>query len=259
MRKYVIYIIVTVISVFDIAGKGIEQKNVLCDTTISKNINGAVVMSEHLNLYVKDDYIKFENSYKKKVLIPFVNEFRNYDIVVYSGRYRELWRILEDDTLECMDAWNVDSLDIQKYMPVRIERNGTRRLFVYGGAQFNGGDGSSTYMLNVRLGTFLYKNYLDVAINANIGAVSSSGSNEGSGDIGISGRAYLPLIIKNYQISPYLGAGANYSFMPTSYSELMLYGGITWAIGPGALDVGIQYGTKSNFGLTFGYTFIPSL
>lgn len=66
MRKYVIYIIVTVISVFDIAGKGIEQKNVLCDTTISKNINGAVVMSEHLNLYVKDDYIKFENSYKKK-------------------------------------------------------------------------------------------------------------------------------------------------------------------------------------------------
>lgn len=248
-----------VMSIFDMAGNGIEQRNVLCDTIISKNIEGAVVINDHLNLYIKDNYLKFGDVQKKKVLSPFINEFRDYDLLVYSGKYRELWRMLDDNNLVCLDVWNVDSLDIQEYMPVKIERNGPRRLFVYGGASVNGGNGNSTYMLNVRLGTFLYKNYLDVAINANIGAISSSGSTDGSGDVGISGRAYLPITIKDYHISPYLGTGINYSFMPTSYSELMLYGGITWAIGPGALDIGIQYGTKSDFGLTFGYTFIPSL
>ena len=76
-----------------------------------------------------------------------------------------------------------------------------------------------------------------------------------AGDVGFDSRAYLPFRIKNVNLAPYAGAGVSYSFSPDSYFELRLLAGACWFVGPGSLDVGLQYGTKSDFSLTLGYTF----
>jgi hypothetical protein len=73
--------------------------------------------------------------------------------------------------------------------------------------------------------------------------------------VGVDSRAYLPFRIKDVNLAPYAGAGVSWSFAPESFFELRLLAGGCWFVGPGSFDIGLQYGTKSDFALTLGYTF----
>lgn len=56
-------------------------------------------------------------------------------------------------------------------------------------------------------------------------------------------------------LAPYAGAGISWVFAPESFFELRVLAGGCWFVGPGSLDIGLQYGTESNLSLTLGYTF----
>ena len=111
-------------------------------------------------------------------------------------------------------------------------------------------------MLNLRCGTYLYQNKWDISGSLSIG-YTKSGKAQFAGSIGTDSRIYFP--IKSINLSPYAGAGISWSFPPNSYFEVKILTGACWFIGNGSLDIGAQYGIKSGFSFTMGYTFRPIL
>lgn len=124
----------------------------------------------------------------------------------------------------------------------------------------NATKGAFSATINARAGTFLYKDIIDCSVLTDLGVSSGSGATSFNGDIGLMGRAYIPIRkSKKVPFAPYGGLGVNFNFAPTVYFELVLYTGISLYVGPGSIDVGVQYGLKSKFAATFGYTFRPVL
>jgi hypothetical protein len=149
---------------------------------------------------------------------------------------------------------------MDRYLPLQLKRHGETRLFYYVGGMLSGGNSSTTYALNLRGGTFLYKNLLDASATLNLGRNKvDEGDSQFIGDVGLDSRVYLPFRIENMNLAPYAGVGGSWSFAPDSYFELRLLAGGCWFIGPGSFDIGLQYGTESNLALTLGYTFRLSI
>lgn len=227
----------------------------LSDPVVVRFISGGFAKGNKLHLMTNIDYLKLNQEQKQNVLNKVAQEFIGYDITVYVGEQsRELW-LTSDAQVSYIEEWDNDSLRMEDYMPLELQRNGMTKMFYYIGGSFNGGDSYSHGSLNFRYGTFLYKNIVDVSATLNLGYNKTAGESKFAGDIGIDSRVYLPFRIKNVNLAPYAGAGFSYSFSPDSYFELRLLAGACWFIGPGSLDIGMQYGTKSDFSLTLGYTF----
>lgn len=228
----------------------------LSDPTVVRYLLGGFAKEKKLYLMTNSDYARLSDSQKQNVLNKVAQEFSGYDMTLYTGgQERELW-IADENSVKCIEKWNNDSLRIDDYMPLELKRNGETKVFYYIGGMLNGGGGSTSYSLNLRAGSYLYKNLLDVSATLNLGGNKSEGSkSQFTGDVGVDSRAYLPFRIKNVNLAPYAGAGVSWSFAPDKYFELRLLAGGCWFVGPGSLDIGLQYGTKSDFALTLGYTF----
>jgi hypothetical protein len=136
--------------------------------------------------------------------------------------------------------------------------------FVYFGGQ---GMFNSDYLnlaFNARIGFFLLLDKWDLALSqgwnvSNTGEESITTINI---PIGLSSKYYFPMTVKEQRISPYLGGGIAYSYMSDADTEewqpdYSALAGLSWALGPGSLDLGLQYGKLSKFGISIGYTFFP--
>lgn len=67
-----------------------------------------------------------------------------------------------------------------------------------------------------------------------------------------------------YRLSPYIGLEGGYYanfFQKTRTDSWNINGliGISWLIGPGSLDFGIQSGRQEYFAATIGYSFCPAM
>ena len=232
----------------------------LSDPMVVRYLRGGFTKAKKLHLMTNSDYSSLQEEHKREVLGKVAQEFTGYDITLYTGgQGRELW-IADGNNVICLEKWDNDSLWIEDYLPLELKRSGETKVFYYVGGMLNGGDGSTSCSLNLRAGSYLYKNLLDASATLNIGGNKTEGSeSQFTGDVGVDSRAYLPFRIKNVNLAPYAGAGISWLFAPKSFFELRLLGGGCWFVGPGSLDIGLQYGNKSDFAVTLGYTFrIPS-
>lgn len=232
----------------------------LSDPMVVRYLRGGFAKENKLHLVTSPDYAALQDNQKREVLGKVAEEFEVYDITLYTGgQGRELW-IMDGNNVKCLEKWNNDSLRIEDYLPLELKRSGKTKVFYYIGGMLNGGNGSTSYSLNLRGGTYLYENLLDASVTLNLGGNKpEEGEGLFTGDVGVDSRAYLPFRIKNVNLAPYAGAGVSWSFAPESFFELRLLAGGCWFVGPGSLDIGLQYGTKSDFAVTLGYTFrIPS-
>ncbi|MCR5679321.1 MAG: hypothetical protein K6G08_03790 [Prevotella sp.] len=232
----------------------------LSDTMVVKYLRGGFAKENKLHLMTNSDYASLPENQKQEVLTKVAQEFTGYDMTLNTGgQGRELW-ITDGNNVKCLEKWNNDSLRIEDYLPLELKRSGETKVFYYVGGMLNGGNGSTSYSLNLRGGTYLYENLLDASVTLNLGGNKpEEGESRFTGDVGVDSRAYLPFRIKNVNLAPYAGAGVSWSFAPESFFELRLLAGGCWFVGPGSLDIGLQYGTKSDFAVTLGYTFrIPS-
>lgn len=232
----------------------------LNDLMVVRYLRGGFAKEKKLHLMTNSDYTALSDYQKRDVLNKVAQEFAGYDMTLYTGgQGRELW-IADGSSIKLIEEWNNDSLRIEDYLPLELKRSGKTKVFYYVGSMLNGGNGSTSYSLNLRGGTYLYENLLDASVTLNLGGNKpKEGESQFTGDVGVDSRAYLPFRIKNVNLAPYAGAGVSWSFAPESYFELRLLAGGCWFVGPGSLDIGLQYGTKSDFALTLGYTFrIPS-
>ena len=241
----------------EVAPKKEEPKyKSLNDPMVVRFLRGGFAKEKKLYLMTNSDYESLSTMQKQNVLDKVAQEFVGYDITVYGGgQQRELW-LNYGNGLKMIERWNNDSLKIEDYLPLELKRQGKTKVFYYVGGMLNGGNGSTSYSLNLRGGTYLYENLLDASVTLNIGGNKpEEGESQFTGDVGIDSRAYLPFRIKDVNLAPYAGAGISWSFAPESYFELRLLAGGCWFVGPGSFDIGLQYGTKSDFALTLGYTF----
>lgn len=228
----------------------------LSDPTVVRYLRGGFAKEKKLHLITNSDYTTLSDCQKQDVLGKVAQEFAGYDMMLYTGgQQRELW-IADGKTMKCLEKWNNDSLHIEDYLPLELQRNGKTKVFYYVGGMMNGGDGSTSYSLNLRAGTYLYENIVDASVTLNIGGnKAKGGKSQFVGNVGVDTRSYLPFKIMNVNLVPYIGAGISWSFAPETFYELRLLAGACWFVGPGSLDIGLQYGTKSDFAVTLGYTF----
>lgn len=232
----------------------------LSDPMVVRYLRGGFAKDKKLHLITNSDYGDLSEYQKQEVLGKVAQEFVGYDMTLYTSEQgRELW-IAKGNNVKCLEKWNNDSLRIEDYLPLELKRSGKTKVFYYVGGMLNGGNGSTSYSLNLRGGTYLYENLLDASVTLNLGGNKpEEGESQFTGDVGVDSRSYLPFRIKNVNLAPYAGAGVSWSFAPESFFELRLLAGGCWFVGPGSLDIGLQYGTKSDFAVTLGYTFrIPS-
>ena len=228
----------------------------LSDPMVVRYLRGGFAKEKKLYLMTNSDYAGLLEVQKQEVLGKVAQELTGYDIMLYTGdQQRELW-IANNNGVKCLEKWNNDSLRIEDYLPLELKRSGKTKVFYYVGGMLNGGNGSTSYSLNLRGGTYLYENLLDASVTLNLGGNKpEEGESQFTGDVGVDSRAYLPFRIKDVNLAPYAGAGVSWSFAPESFFELRLLAGGCWFVGPGSFDIGLQYGTKSDFALTLGYTF----
>lgn len=232
---------------------------IYADTAAVNYFQNGILQDGKLHLVPKKEFKKLSEEQKRQVLDVFVPDFGDKGFIVHDGNLKELWMLDARGQLQLIDAWNMDNPELQRFMPITLERTGPSRLFWYAGGALNGTKGSFTGSVNLRAGTYLYKNLLDCSVLANIGVMSTDDSTDFTGDVGLMGRAYIPMKSEKTPIAPYGGLGVTLNYTQETYVELVFYAGISIFVGPGSLDVGAQYGIKSKFALTLGYTFRPNI
>lgn len=228
----------------------------ITDTSVVKYYMGGIYKNGILTLYATAKYDSLDADAKQETLKEFAKEFSNCQIVVNTpNNCREMW-LYRNGQMECIDKWDASKLDIVDYLPNKRASGG---WFYSIGGTYSGSKELSRGTLNFRGGTFLYKTVWDIAATFNIGYSKIYEESLKTSDIGIDTRAYLPFRIKEINLAPYAGTGISWLFSPSSYFEWRLLAGGCWFLGPGSLDFGLQYGTKTGSTFTVGYTFRPGM
>jgi hypothetical protein len=181
---------------------------------------------------------------------------RNKKVAYVScGHKREIWGKDATKTVRLLDTLDMSSSNLKEVMkePQRLVKH---PWFFYFGGQSMFSTKDFNIAFNVRGGCFLLMNRWDIAVSL---AVYAS-EDIFQVPIGLASKYYFPMTVKGQRISPYLGIGIDYVLDGNTGEEqvnLPVLAGVSWALGPGSLDVGIQYGEVSKFAITAGYTFFP--
>lgn len=227
----------------------------LSDPMVVKYLSGGFAKENKLHLITNAEFAALSDSQKREVLGKVAHEFAGYDMLLYTGgQQRELW-MADGNSLKCIEKWNNDSLQIERYLPLELKRQGETKVFYYVGGMLNGSEDNTSYSLNLRVGSYLYKNLIDASVTLNLGGNKTKEESQFTGDVGADTRVYLPFRIKEVNLAPYAGIGLSWIFKPERYFELRFLGGGCWFVGPGSLDIGLQYGTKTKMSVSLGYTF----
>ncbi|MDR1169459.1 MAG: hypothetical protein LBK97_01325 [Prevotellaceae bacterium] len=217
-------------------------------------------------LNAKPDYVNMSKQSKLFVIDNLLSVRNRKLAYVYYNHKREIWGKDASNNLDLLDTIDLNSISELKTALRESQKLVKHPWFVYFGGQ---GMFNSDYLnlaCNARVGFFLLLEKWDLALSQGWN-ISSAGENVTINiPIGLSSKYYFPTTIKGQRISPYLGGGIGYTYVSAydSMSEteelqtdLSALAGVSWALGPGSLDVGLQYGKVSKFGISIGYTFFP--
>lgn len=222
-------------------------------------IQGGTSRNGILELSVRPEYNALTLEQQKQLLQYFYADFSDSKILVrINNKESQLW-MPQNNGYVYASKWNTDELPLKEYGPLELNKYGESRFFYYVGGSLGSTNGTSSGMLNLRGGTFLYKNIWDISATLDLGYSKAEGQTSFNGDIGAMTRAYLPWRIPKVNLAPYAGLGASLYFTPKATFDGQVLAGCSWFIGPGSFDIGLKYGTQSKFGMTFGYTFRPVL
>jgi len=239
----------------DVPSEDEPRHRSLSDPSIVRYFKGGYAKDNTLYLYSNTDYCALDKNQKQLIINKLSSEFPDHNVRIMSdNKFQELW-ICKGTDVVLIDNWISDNLDLASYRPLELQRSGPTKFFYYIGSTYSGSEGYNNGMLNLRTGTYLYKNLVDVSLTLNLGYNSTNDDGDFAGDVGLDSRIYLPLHIKKFNFSPYLGGGVSWAFAPDSYSEFRFLAGGCWFVGPGSLDIGFQYGTESEWSVSLGYTF----
>ena len=195
----------------------------LNDPNIVKYILGGFTKDKKIYLTVKNNYSQLNDGAKQSIMQKIAKGFPKHDIEIYAKEQsRELW-IQKDGGIYLVESWNNDSLNINEYLPLELERNGNNKFFYYYGCNFNGSKGSHTGNLSFRIGSYLYKDWIDCSFTSNMGYNATEGGSSFAFDFGIDNRYYRKR--KKDQkppkvnMAPYTGLGVSLTVSPQVFFE----------------------------------------
>ncbi|MDR1198998.1 MAG: porin family protein [Prevotellaceae bacterium] len=225
------------------------------------------VTETSVNLNAKQGYID-ASMQTKQFIIDNVLSSRNRKVAFISyGDMREIWGKDAYGSTVLLDSINMNGSDLGKV------RENSQKLIRHPWFFYFGGQGmyNSDYLslsFNVRTGFFLLLNKWDLALSQGLNISDTENNTTTNISIGLSSKYYFPMTFKGQRISPYFGGSIGYAYVNSSVSgsdtdteewqpDYSAMAGVSWALGPGSLDVGVQYGKTSKLTITAGYTFFP--
>ena len=219
----------------------------------------ALDKSGQLRLTTGESYSKLAASDKKDIMNILLRSWQESLVVLQLESKRELWG-WNNETKDAMliEAWNLNP-DPPAAAPQAMQSDIAKHpwFFYIGGASQMDSNKNLNGALSARLGFFLLLNKLDLAasvteqLSGNMEDVSPSMSTS----VGLASRFYYP--IKKHNISPNFGAELAVTIPAEGKIAFTPYllTGLSWYVGPGALDAGLRIGSSSM--LMLGYTLIP--
>lgn len=211
---------------------------------------------ETITLTAKEKYTEASME-KKKELISYMLELTETKrAIVETANSSWLW-VKDDDIIMSYEMETSKSI-INKYNYAQVDRLGERKWFLsFGGEMSYSSEYSMSF--NGRIGTYLWKRFLDAGIGFNVGvsaAMDESSDEDAKFNLStnFTSRLYFTRFFKQWNASPFIGVGIGYTFSPASHFEPLGSVGLNWYLTKGSIDVSIQYGKSSKFGITAGYT-----
>jgi len=246
-----------------------EYKQYFSHATIKENGN--------LDIQADSVFISMDIAKKNAILELALKKWDGEMIFIHSGYKREIWRRnVNTGVVSLVGSWNLNDPEIDKYLPKALQTTKFHTWFFYVGGQINFNSEHYTLFLSARIGSFLLEDRWDLALSGSISGANNNKNTTSAIEIGVLSKFYYP--IKKYRISPYAGLGLSwvstymrvdnsisfpgmggeipgfgYDGIRDNYLKAMLLLGISWYVGPGSLDVGLQIGRNLN--MTIGYTF----
>lgn len=254
-------ILLFIVLLFGVSLVSFAQNNaaddLMTNPKASSYFSKAYVTEGTLYLYSAEKFDALTSKEKGELLNSlFKNRPQTKLSITSTKEGGEIW-MKENSSYILIDSWSNYNLALDEYQPIEVKRHGRNRWYNYYGGSVSGQGGTHSLMLSYRRGTFLYGDFLDVAASLSGGAYTDGKDIDGSLAVGVSSRAYLPFRIEGVRLAPYAGIGCSVPIAPKFSFELQLLAGACWFVGPGSLDFGLQYGTKSKAVFTIGYTFRP--
>lgn len=235
------------------------QYKSLSDTAVAKYVIGGYTRDGKLHLMVNEDYLAIDITKKQAIINTLAKHFPNTDVTVYHGsHYREMW-ISSGVGLYPIEQWDNNNLQMEKYIALSLSRGGNSKFFYSVGGFYNLTDAYSNGTLNLRAGTFLFKDILDVSALVGLGWSTSTDNNWFTGNLGVDSRYYLPFRTRSIRLAPFVGGGVVCAFVPDFFIDLRFLAGVCWYISSGTLDIGMQYDIQGGLSAMIGYTIHPNI
>ena len=216
-----------------------------------------------LMLYAKPEGYDVLEEDEKEIILNRALRSAQIDMVMVFSKYtRELWaRNKNTASLELLETWNTNDMDIDKYASKRLKGTQYHPFFFSGNFGLSNVNLESTNVsIGVSAGCYLVKQVLDVSCHASLqGNVEASATRS----IGILSRVHIP--IPPAHMNPFLGIGVERSAYNSPISGSLedtviatntfpLYLGMSFFVGNGSIDGTYSYDKNSKGQFTIGYT-----
>jgi hypothetical protein len=216
-----------------------------------------------LSLSALEEYFLQPIDSKKEIIRNISSEWKESLVLVHLDDKNELWgKSKETGNVMLIDSWGERQTLPSKTEVKEIQKFSKHPWFFYVGEQgMFDSDHNISLSLNTRVGFFLLMNRWDLAATYSINFSGNSDNDDiiGQTNVGIMSKFYFP--IKKYNISPNVGGeismlsyrDAQSNTTQTLNKSLLI--GVSWFVGFGSLDIGIQTGQEVT--TMVGFTFFP--
>lgn len=219
-----------------------------------------VLISDSCNYLFWQDYQKIE-------LVSAISKQKQVNRVVIRFKYtREIW-IVHDGTVTLTSSMNLNDFEPFKWQRYTDQIYSKCDFFTYYGLSMDFNLSHFAISFSGRTGCFFFKRFWDFSVNYSYAISTASSINTSVISVSLMTKFY-PFFKTNisvqHHISPYVGIEGGYyaTFIDRERSDswdLNGHVGVSWQIGPGSLDFGIQSGKQNLFAATIGYSFCPAM
>lgn len=197
------------------------------------------------------EYSKLSYSFKVKIIGEELQKSKCASLMVLNGYKREIWVLnKKSGRVTLIEECDMNNNELSLYMPKTLNTSPYRPWFVYVGGNVSSQDDYTYYGGSVRVGCYLYKNYLDAAFQFDI-----NGNDDGFALYpSLNTRVYCP--IKKLNCAPFIGTGVTMIYDNKSKDTdvtIPVYLGLNLIRPKGVICIEAHY--AKDFFCSIGYTF----
>lgn len=227
------------------------------DTPVRTNEEAAAffskanVLDSTLILVAKEKFTKSDSNVQTQILQYMLDLSGTRRAVVESDSISSVW--FPSNGALTFNEWNTARNQIGQYNYAQVDRLGDDKWFFTVGGELSFSS-ITTVGINGRVGTYLWKRFLDAGLGFNVGYSNGAGRDGWDVSANLTSRLYFTRFFSKLPLSPFVGVGFGFVFCPDAGFDPLSTAGFNWYLRKGAIDVAVQYGKSSDFGITAGYT-----